>query len=60
MRLEVIEMKLSNRTLSLLCVAAIITCSMSALAQSPSPSGLPGFRIEADTVNGEPAIAHGA
>lgn len=53
-------MKLSYRTISLLCVATIITCSMSALAQSPSPSGLPGFRIEADALSGEPAIARGA
>lgn len=47
-------------TKSLLCIAAVITCSTTALAQSPSPGDLPGFRIEADAVSGEPAIARGA
>lgn len=66
-------MKLFNRTIrfplrdafvmatkSFVCIAAVITCSTSALAQSPSTGDLPGFRIEADAVSGEPAIGRGA
>lgn len=41
-------------------VKSLNTCSTSALAQSPSKDDLPGFRIEADAVSGEPAIARGA